>query len=200
MAPNLRPDSVVNSCFGGRGRGWGAPGVRPGGWTPTRPGLLFASTGIPGTRPARERPRNAGAPSPRLPGCPAGLHPAHLPRRRRSPCGRSRCESRGAGAAKGRERRAAGWAPGPPPLPDYLARSLAGWLVGLRAVLSAPRLWAAATVTAPQCRAVGGGCEPRCACPAWGGAMLLYGSAPALTKGLGNRGLAAEPHRVCVCR
>lgn len=105
--------------------------------------------------------------------------------------GHSRCESGGARDAEGREGRAARWAPGSRPPPGRLARSLARSLACLAPSSDRPlrpRRWAALSAERE---------EAGCACPAWGGAMLLYGQAgrsPTVTKGLGNLAVGAEVH------
>lgn len=185
-----RSDFVVNSFLSARERQGRAQecGLEGGPHPPVSSSLHPASPGSDRLGEAQERGRFC--PVPPVPACRrAGLRPPHLPRRLRSPWVTPRCESRGARNAKGRERRAAGWAPGPRPSPRRLARPPSC------GPSSQPR------GGGQQPRSVRGGREAGCACPAWGGAILLYGqagSATAVTRGLGDPALGAKLHRVFV--
>lgn len=174
----------------GEGAAGTRPGARPGGWASPIPALL-APPGFPGARPAGRGPEPGALP----PRAPRAGPPASAPLTCRGVGdlpGHSRCESRRTRNATGRQRRAAGWAPGPRPAPGRLARPPSR---------GRPLSPAAVGSARAQGRAGGGG-EAGCACPARGGAMLPYGRADgqlsAVTKGLGSPALRAELHHVFV--
>lgn len=130
-----RSDFVVNSCFGRRGQGRAGESGLEGGPHPS----LFSSSLHPASsgpdrlgevqKPGRFRPVDPGPARRPLPRSPAAASATTQ--------GHSGCEYRGVRDAKGGERCAPAWAPGPRPPPGRLA------LPELRAVLCAPRRWAA---------------------------------------------------------